>query len=77
MMGMYYLNFEKIIQESLTPMKLYNYFNYDDYNNLVDIFEEQCFFEPHIKRILYSAKDRFNKFMSTVSSDGVLKIWNI
>ena len=77
MMGLYYLNFDKIIQESLTPMKLYNYFNYDNYNNLVDIFEEQCFFEPHIKRILYSAKDRFNKFMSTVSSDGVLKIWNI
>ncbi len=77
MMGMYYLNFEKIIQESLTPMKLYNYFNYDGYNNLVDIFEEQCFFEPHVKRILYSSKDRFNKFMSTVSNDGMLKIWNI
>ena len=59
MMGMYYLNFEKIIQESLTPMKLYNYFNYDN------------------KRILYSSKDRFNKFMSIVSNDGMLKIWNI
>lgn len=78
MMGLYHLNFDKIIQDSLTPMKLYNYFNYDSYDkNMVDIFEEQYFFEPHIKRILYSAKDRYNNYMSTVSNDGILKIWNI
>jgi WD40 repeat protein len=80
MMGLYYLNYDKIIQDSLTPMKLCNYFlDLDNKGNLnyIDIFEEKCFFEPHVKRILYSSKDRFNNFMSTVSNDGVLKIWNI
>ena len=47
------------------------------FSNKIDIFEEKCFFEPHVKRILYSSKDRFNNFMSTISNDGVLKIWNI
>ena len=80
MMGLYYLNYDKIIQDSITPMKLCNCFlDLDGGGNLnfIDIFEEKCFFEPHVKRILYSSKDRFNNFMSTVSNDGILKIWNI
>ena len=76
MMVLYKINYDKIIKESISPMKLYN-LDIQNQDKVIDILEEEKFFEKHIKRILYMAKDINDKYIVSASCDGILNIWDL
>jgi WD40 repeat protein len=41
------------------------------------IFKQISNFEKHSKRILYMSKSRCNNYLSSMSTDGVVKLWKI
>ena len=57
-------------------MKLYN-LDIQNQDKVIDILEEEKFFEKHIKRILYMAKDINDKYIVSASCDGILNIWDL
>ncbi len=73
---LYKLNYDKIITESISPMKLYN-LDIQNQDKFIDIFEEEKIFEKHVKRVLYMSKDITNKYIVSASCDGILNIWDI
>ena len=75
-MILYKLNYDKIITESISPMKLYN-LDIQNQDKFIDIFEEEKIFEKHVKRVLYMSKDITNKYIVSASCDGILNIWDI
>ena len=76
MMVLYKINYDKIIKESISPMKLYN-LDIQNQDKVIDILEEEKLFEKHIKRILYMAKDINDKYIVSASCDGILNIWDL
>ena len=73
---LYKLNYDKIITESISPIKLYN-LDIQNKDKIIDIFEEEKIFEKHIKRVLYMSKDITNNYIVSASCDGILNVWDI
>ena len=73
---LYKLNYDKIITESISPIKLYN-LDIQNQDKIIDIFEEEKIFEKHVKRVLYMSKDISNNYIVSASCDGILNIWDI
>lgn len=73
----YNLNSDKFLINEISPEKLSNSKFKDDIDDVVNIFEPIGLFEKHMKRILYMAKSFDNKWLSTSSNDGIIKIWKL